>query len=89
MDRSGGGKARRSRTRISNGDVEFYEENIARMLSIINEVRGISLDVTDPALLESIIGRLARITEQAGRTRRSLIAQRDEQQGAGSGDEDC
>lgn len=69
-----------TRRRISNRDVEFYEENIARMLRIMREVRSITLDVTDADVMELIAGRLANITEAAGRTRRSLIAERDEQQ---------
>lgn len=69
-----------ARKRISNREVEFYEENIARMLHILNEVRGITLDVTDADVMELIANRLAHITEAAGRTRRSLIAARDERQ---------
>lgn len=73
-----------TRRRISNREVAFYEENIARMLHIMNEVRGITLDVTDADVMELIAGRLAHITEAAGRTRRALIAARNEQQ---TGDE--
>lgn len=76
MSKSSNGQRRR----ISNGDVEFYEENIARMLHILNEVRGITLDVTDADLMEAIAMRLAAITESAGQTRRALIAHRDSKQ---------
>lgn len=87
MGRSGDGKVRR--TRISDRDVEFYEENIARMNGIINQVRGIMLDVSDPAVLEAISGRLTIIIERAGQTRRALIAHRDARQlGDGQNDGD-
>lgn len=76
MNRSSGS----TRTRLSNDDIKFYEENVARMLSIMDEVRGITLDVTNADLLELISRRLAYITEYAGQTRRSLIARRDDEQ---------
>lgn len=72
-----------SRTRLTDRDVWFYEDSIARQLSIMDEIRGITLDVTDADLLELIARRLANITELAGQTRRALIEHRDSKQGVG------
>ncbi len=80
MNKSNNGHVMTARKRISNADVEFYEDNIARMLHILNEVRGITLDVTEADLMEAIAMRLAAITESAGQTRRALIAHRDGKQ---------
>ena len=79
MNTSAGGR----RKRISDADVRFYEDNIARLLRIMREARGITLDVDDPDLLEAIAGRLASIIEQAGKTRRALIERRDAAQRTG------
>ena len=49
----------------------------------MDEIRGITLDVTDADLLELIARRLANITELAGQTRRALIEHRDGKQGVG------
>ena len=58
MSTSNGGLAR---TRISNRDVAFYEDNTARQLRIMNLVRSITLLVTDADVLEQIAGPLAQI----------------------------
>ena len=79
MSTSNGGTAR---TRISNRDVAFYEDNTARQLRIMNLVRTITLLVTDADVLEQLAGPLAQITESAGKTRRALIEHRDRAQGA-------
>ena len=76
-----------TRTRISNRDVAFYEDNTARQLKIMRLVRAITLLVTDADVLEEIAGPLAQITESAGQTRRALIEHRAGAQGAVVGDE--
>ena len=81
MSKSNDGLA--SRIRLTDRDVWFYEDSIARQLSIMDEIRGITLDVTDADLLELIARRLANITELAGQTRRALIEHRDRKQGVG------
>ncbi len=78
MNKSSGGTT--SRIRLTDRDVWFYEDNGARMLHIMNEVRGITLDISDADVLEAVARRLASITEYAGQTRRSLIAHRDARQ---------
>ena len=83
MSTSNGGLAR---TRISNRDVAFYEDNTARQLRIMNLVRSITLLVTDADVLEQLAGPLAQITESAGQTRRALIEHRAGAQGAVVGD---
>lgn len=74
------------RRRLANGDIEFYEDNIARMLHIIDEVKAISVSIDDPDVLEAVYRRLAAIVEQAGETRRSMIDHRDDRQLNGNGE---
>lgn len=78
MNKSSGGAT--SRIRLTDRDVWFYEDNVARMLGIMDEVRGITLSISDADVLEAVARRLATITEYAGQTRRSLIAHRDARQ---------
>ena len=64
MSTSNGGL---TRTRISNRDVAFYEDNTARQLRIMNLVRSITLLVTDADVLEQLAGPLRRLRSRRGR----------------------
>ena len=73
----------RRRIKLTHGRTAFYEDNIARQLRIMDEIRAITVTIDDPDVLEAVARRLATIAEAAGQTRRALIDERDAEQGRG------
>lgn len=63
----------RSRRRLSDADLAFYEDNVARQLRIIERVRVITLDL-DADSLAHVHRFLTDIIEAAGGTKKDLIA---------------